>query len=205
MGLDIEAGVGDGADGGIGIDRLNVEILGEVGGHDMPRVCGENLSGALETTGDERGADFLAVHTETKLRASEKRERDTHDGEPAIVIVKASLGELDFVGAIYIDDVFEMHDMIFSLFVDRNVAPLNATAQGFDNVTFFVDENGGMIPASEYFIRAPVTQHLAKANHAAGPAGAVGEDEIAGARVDHLLARPKVQNRSGMDRATNMC
>ena len=147
----------------------------------------------------------MAVYTETKLRAGEEGERNAQDRQPTVVISEASLGELDFMGAIYIDDVFEMYDMIFSLFVDRNVAPLNATAQGFDNVTFFVDENGGMIPASEYFIRAPVTQHLAKANHAAGPAGAVGEDEIAGARVDHLLARPKVQNRSGMDRATNMC
>ena len=29
---------------------------------------------------------------------------------------------------IYIDDVFEMYDMIFSLSIDRNVALLNATA-----------------------------------------------------------------------------
>ena len=168
-------------------------------------ICQGSVGKISPVRSRQRATSAEQISWPSKLRASEKRERDTHDGEPAIVIVKASLGELDFVGAIYIDDVFEMHDMIFSLFVDRNVAPLNATAQGFDNVTFFVDENGGMIPASEYFIRAPVTQHLAKANHAAGPAGAVGEDEIAGARVDHLLARPKVQNRSGMDRATNMC
>jgi hypothetical protein len=50
---------------------------------------------SFEPTGDERRADFMAVY-ETKLRASDKAERDTHDGEPAIVIVKAGLGELDF-------------------------------------------------------------------------------------------------------------
>ena len=36
--------------------------------------------------------------------------------------------------------------MIFSLSIDRNVALLNAIAQSFDNVTFLIDENGGMIP-----------------------------------------------------------
>jgi hypothetical protein len=100
--------------------------------------------------------------------------------------------------AVYIDDVFEMYDMIFSLSIDRNVALLNATAQSFDNVTFLIDENGGMIPASEYFVRTPITERFAKTNHAASPAGAVGKDEVAGARVDHLLARRKALNRSGM-------
>jgi hypothetical protein len=84
------------------------------------------------------------------------------------------LGELDFMDAIYIDDVFEMYDMIFSLSIDRNVALLNVTAQSFDNVTFLIDENGGMIPASEYFVRTPITERFAKTNHAASPAGAVG-------------------------------
>jgi hypothetical protein len=199
-GLDISVGVGDCADGGVGISGLNVEIFGEVGGHDVPRVCGEDFAGAFEAPGHEGRADFLAVHAEPKFRAGEEGERNAHDGEPAVMFVEAGLGELYFMDAIGIDDVFEVDDLIFGLFVDGNVALLNAAAEGFDDVAFFVDENSGVIPAREFFVGTPVTDFFAKANHAAGPASAVSEDEIAGARIDNLFAWREGSNRSSMKR-----
>jgi hypothetical protein len=53
---------------------------------------------------------------------------------------------------------------------------------------------GPMIPAGEYFIRAPVTECLAKTNQAAGPAGAVSEDEIAGTESDSYLVEWRCQS-----------
>ena len=71
------------------------------------------------------------------------------------MIVEAGLGEFDFMVAIGIDNVFQMYDMIFGVYVDRNVALLNATAEGFDNVASCTDENSGVIPAREYLCQDP--------------------------------------------------
>lgn len=160
----------------------------------MPRVCGEDFARPFEATSDQRRADFLAVHAEAEFRASKEAESNTENGEPAVVVVEAGLSEFDFMGSIDIDHVFQVYDMIFGVYVDRNVAPLNPSAEGFDNVASFTDENSGVIPACEYFVRTPVTDFLTKANQTTGPAGAVSEDEIAGTRIGDLFARRESSN-----------
>jgi hypothetical protein len=166
----------------------------------VPRGCGEDFARPFKATSNQRRANFLAVHTEAKFRASEEAERDTDNGKPAVVVVEAGLSELDFMGSIDVDHVFEMDNMIFGFYVNQNVAPLNTTTERFDNVASFTDENSGVIPAREYFVSTPVTDFLTKANQAAGPAGTLSEDEIAGRRVGDLFAGPEGSDRPSVKR-----
>jgi hypothetical protein len=198
--LDLLVGVRDYSDGGIGVAGLNIEKLGKIGGHDVPGVCGENFAGSFEAAGNEGRADLLAVDTEAKFRAGEKAKRDAKNSEPAVVIVETGLGEPHFMIAIGIDNVFEMYDVIFGLSVYRNVALLNAAAQSFDDVTFCIDKNRGMIPPREFIVWTPVTNLFTETDHVTGPTVTVSEDEIAGARVDDLLARQKRLDRSSVER-----
>ena len=144
--LDLLVGVRDYSDGGIAVAGFNIEKLGKIGRHDVPGVGQENFAGSFKAAGNEGRADLLAVDTEAKFRAGEKAKRDAKNSEPAVVIVETGLGKPDFMIAIGIDNVFEMYDVIFGLSVDRNVALLNAAAQSFDDVTFYIDKNRGMIP-----------------------------------------------------------
>ena len=80
------------------------------------------------------------------------------------MIVETGLSERDFMGTIDIENIFQMYDVIFGLSIDRNVSLLDSAAEGFDDVAFFVDEDGGMIPACEFLVAAPVTDRLAKTN-----------------------------------------
>ena len=81
----------------------------------MPRVCGEDFACPFEATSNQRRADFLAVHAEAEFRASKEAESNTENGEPAVVVVEAGLSELDFMGSIDVDHVFEVDDMIFGV------------------------------------------------------------------------------------------
>jgi len=51
----LDAGVGgrDPANGHIVRLRLDVEILGKIGRHDMPGICRENLASTFEAPGHE--------------------------------------------------------------------------------------------------------------------------------------------------------
>jgi hypothetical protein len=67
VGLDLAVGVRDCADGSVGIRRLDVEILREIRGHNVPRVCREDFSCAFKTTGNEGRTDFLAINAEANF------------------------------------------------------------------------------------------------------------------------------------------
>jgi len=68
---------------------------------------------------------------------------------------------------------------------------------GLDDVAIFIDENSDVIPTREFFVRTPITNSFAKANHAAGPAGTVSEDEVSGTRIGYLLAGRKALTDPG--------
>jgi hypothetical protein len=93
-----------------------------------------------------------------------------------------------------------MDDMIFGLFVDRNVALLNSATKSLDNVAFCIDEDSRVIPAREYFVGTPVSDRFAKAYKATSPTIAVSENEIAGARINDLFACRKSLDRSSVKR-----
>jgi Carboxyl transferase domain len=70
----------------------------------------------------------------------------------------------------------------------------------FMMIAIFVDEYSDVIPAREFFVRTPITNFFAKANHAAGPTGTVSEDEISRKGIVNLLAREESLNYSRMKR-----
>ena len=116
------------------------------------------------------------------------------------MIIQAGLGELDFMDSVDVEDVFEVNEMILGLFADRNVAPLNSFAEGFNDVAFTIKEDSDVIPACEFLVRTRITNFFAKANHAAGPAGTVSEDEISGKRIVHLFTREEGFSQSRIER-----
>ena len=107
---------------------------------------------------------------------------------------QASLGELNLVDTISVDNVLEVNRVIFGVAIDCDVALLNPGPESLNDVASFIDENGGVIPAGEYLIRTPVPDLLTEADQAACPTGAVSKDEIATARIYDLFSRWKTAN-----------
>src|SRR5579864_6302581 len=114
--------------------------------------------------------------------------------------MQTGLGELDFVCAVDVDHVLQVHHLILGLFVDGDIPLLDPASQGLDDVALLINKDGSVIPAGEGLVGASVPDRFAPSDHPAGPTRAVREYEVSRQRIWNLFAGREGLNRAGMER-----